>query len=213
MSIAKLLADLIDIKELAIPKRQRTHEQVTFAYGEPTDSRGQWLVHCSHRLRKPASTREIRQAEGKLGFRLPREYVRFLKVTNGAKLFCIPMRYDPKEIHTRHHLFGTRELVSMNRKLFRIFRECYKDDPEYCNVNAVNYLAFCDAYDGNYQSFLLEEQGRGKVFLLFREFLYRPYARGDAYFCYTIAPSFEEWLKLILQTRGWGGRGVLTSGL
>ncbi len=113
----------------------------------------------------------------------------------------------------RYRLFSCSELLRINRLLLEIFLGAYSDDPEFNNVRALNYMAFCDAADDNYQAIVIDGQHPSRVFLLFNEFQCRPYSERDRDFCYTISESLESWFQLILDTGGWGGRGMLHGSL
>jgi hypothetical protein len=215
VTIEQQLADICKAQEMAIPKDKHTGAQVTSIYGTPMgETQDCWLVRCSHSLNKPASVAEIAQAEEALGLLIPQEYQNFITIANGAELFSVPVVCEEfPQPHIRYRLFGTKDLVDYNVRFLQRFRAHFADDPKYKEARSLNYLAICDAYDGNYQAVLLEGRKAGIVFLLFRESLRVPYDETEAEFYYTIADSFEQWLELIHKTKGWGGRGRLTAGL
>lgn len=218
MALKTILERIASFRYLEVPKALYSDEAVTFVYG---DIRGEtdacWLVDCSQVLGPPAKTEEIESIEKQLGLPVPEQYKEFLRIADGAKLFAVSTPWlepeFPDAVHVRHSIFGCRELVLANRELASTFRGFYANDPEYEKCQQVNYIAFCDADDGNYQAMLLEPPSDRRIFLLFHELFYRPYTDADSEFCYTIANSLEGWLELILRTGGWGGRGALTSGL
>ena len=203
---------------LAIPKSIHTLENVEFVFGPIAgETKDAWLVQCSHAFHPPASLLEIREAEQQLGFPFPSQYRDLLQITNGARLFCVPRKWleqtSPGAMHIRFELYGCNELVRMNKRIRETFLGAYADDPEYKECRQLNYMAFCNAEDGNFQSLLLEDVLNSQIFLLFHEFSYRPYDMRDAEFCYRISDSLTSWLELIQSSGGWEGRGVLTSGL
>jgi hypothetical protein len=97
--------------------------------------------------------------------------------------------------------------------MLQTFLEAYADDHEFEDVRSLNYMAFCDATNDNYQAVVIDGQHGNRVFLLFYEFQCRPYSELDSDFYYTISESIESWLGLILITGGWGGRGDLSGSL
>lgn len=215
----KMALDRItEMGTLAIPKEVHSLSEVQFVFDEiagQTDDA--YLVPCSHSLNPSALAQDIQQAEDELEFRIPSDYKDFLHITNGAKLFCAPRKWLqdhlPQAMHVRFHLFSCKELVQINKNLLKTFRAAYARDPEYRDCLRLNYLAFCYAEDGNYQSLLLDDFRDSQVFLLFHEFSYRPYDVRDADLNYKIADSLQSWLELIRDSGGWEGRGEMTSGL
>jgi len=172
-----------------------------------------WWVECRHRLRTPASEGAIQAAEAALGHHLPEALQDLLKITDGARLYEIPGAWvpdwvreqDPEASLVLYHLFSTSELVAVNRKLFCLFRDVLGDDPDFRHVEQLNYVAFCDAHDGNYLAILLEGPEAGKVFLLHHEYWYRPYGEREVDLYYTVAKSLEEWLWQVTVSEWWVG--------
>ena len=80
-------------------------------------------------------------------------------------------------------------------------------DPAYRNIHTLNYVAFCNAHDGNYLAILREGPEQGKVFFLDHEYEFFPYDESTIEAYYTIAESLEAWLELVAKTKGWGGFG------
>lgn len=201
--------------ELAIPKRQYDRTRVVSAFGDTVgESDHSWIVQCSHSLNAPADDEQIAEAQRQLGFSIPEEYKRFLRISNGAKLFVVARnRPQGGEPHVRYHLLSCDELVETNLFLRRTFLDAYSDDPEYKGVRNVNYMAFGDATNDNYQAIVVDGPYMGQVFLLFYELQCRPYSEIDSDFYYTIADSLESWFDLIAQTGGWEGRGVQSGSL
>jgi hypothetical protein len=214
-----LLHQLEQTTYLAIPKSIHRLDHIEAVFGAVAgETNESWLVPCSHVFNPPATVEQIEAAERRLGLSFPDEYKRFLTIANGAKLFIVRRRWIqesfPGSDSVRHYLFGCDELVRLNNKLLATFLANYAGDPEYKQTTAVNYLAFCNAEDGNYQAFHLESAVRTKpVFLLFHELLYRPYSVLDSEFYYTISESMTSWLELVLQSGGWEGRGSQVGGL
>jgi hypothetical protein len=214
----EVIEAILQLRVLEVPRDLFTRKDVKFVFGEQVEEGGRsWLIPCTHVTSEPADEQDIDYAEQELGFAVPDQYKRFLRITNGAKLFCAEQKWlladFPGSMHIRYNLFGCRELVAMNQQLLKTFRASYKDDPEYSETNGLNYVAFCDAADGNYQAMLLDQQVSKEVFFLFHELLYRPYSTLDSEFCYSISPSLESWFRLLLETGGWAGRGLQFGGL
>jgi hypothetical protein len=218
MPVKTILDRLVLVRNLEVPKSCLSNEQVVLLSdaiaGETQTS---WLIECSHALNPPATVESIESAEKDLGFPIPEQYRRFLEVADGAELFVVPTPWLGPEFqspaHVWYRLFGCRKLTEVNLELFRAFRDVYSDDPELRDCHRLNYLAFCDADDSNYEAMLVQEGMDRRVFLLFHELFYRPYSDVDRDFYYSIADSLEDWLDLIIRTRGWGGRGPLTGSL
>jgi hypothetical protein len=215
MAIEAALQGVADCKFLAIPKSEFRPAVVKQSFGESIiQSNLHWIVKCAHLLNPPASTSDIQEAEGRLSVSLPDELRELLRFANGAKLFVAPRSGDwAGTEHVRYDIFGTERLAAINDQLFDGFRSCLRDDPDFKDINRLNYLAFCDVDDGNFLALLLEGPARSKVFFLDREYLGRPYgdAASDAY--YTVSDSLESWLKLLADTAGWAGRGAMHGGL
>ncbi len=204
-----LIEQIAKITTLAIPKSLHNKEQIISAFGGTIgDTTESWLVPCFHSLNAPAQAEHIIETEKQLGYSIPAEYKQFLSVSNGAKLFnATRNRPQTGSPHIRYHLFSCDELLKINRFMLQTFLEAYADDPEFEDVRSLNYMAFCDATNDNYQAVVIDSQHRNRVFLLFYEFQCRPYSELDSDFYYSISESIESWLKLILITGGWGGRG------
>ena len=138
----------------------------------------------------------VASAEEQLGLVIPAQYKALLKVTDGARLFCIRTPWldsdFPESAHVWYRLFSCEELVRVNRELVQVFRRVYSDDSEFRECRQLNYLAFCDADDGNYQAMLARPDCDRRVFLLFHELFYRPYSDADSEFNYTIAQIAER---------------------
>jgi hypothetical protein len=206
-----LLKRILNEDRLAIPKEEYDEELIAAQFGTiDGETEDAWLVACSHRIKPPATFEQIRDAEARLGFRIPDDYRQFLAITDGANLFAAPGPSFPdpsiKNPYVRFALFGCEDLVRMNAILLWQFREVYSVEAEFEAATQLNYLAFCDAGDADFQA-LLRDANDHRVFLLFHEFTYRPYSLRDTEWYYDIAPSLESWFELILRTGGWGGRG------
>jgi hypothetical protein len=171
----------------------------------------EWLIPCWHILNPPATRVEIEMAQEQLGYKLPDELHQFLQIANGARLYCLTPLWlldtFPNAQYQRYHIFSTLEVVTINQNLLKDFRAMLGNDPDFRDLHTLNYVAFCDAHDGNYLAILREGPEQGKVFFLDHEYLFRPYSERDADLYYTIAESLEAWLELVVKTKGWGGFG------
>jgi hypothetical protein len=219
MSIKSVLEDLLAVRSLSIPKPEvhwagRNLEWMNrvFANGfRQTDTT--WEVACMHLLSPPASEGDIANVAESLEISVPSDLREFWQISNGAELFvamcrgeeaCIRDSMSPGSSRiVRYKLSGTSDIIRLNRDLFRIFKECYPD----CKDMKLNYIAFCEAMDGNYQSMLLEQPGLGKVFMLHHEHIYCPHDEKHCILNDTLAESLEAWFRLLIDTGGFGGRG------
>jgi hypothetical protein len=182
-------------------------------YGEDAvqEDEETWRIPCRHRVFPGASEEALAQAEQAMGFPLPEALKELLQITNGLELYVSPAAgYYSPTFHIEYRIFSTTELVTINQNLLKDFRAMLGDDPDFRDVHALNYVAFCDAHDGNYLAILLEGPERSKVFFLDHEYLFRPYSEQDADLYYTVAPSLDAWLELVAKTEGWGGFGEPT---
>jgi hypothetical protein len=218
VSIESVLNEILAIYALNVPKKDVDPETIRRVFADEFgETAVAWLLRCYHEKNAPVSDEKIRGVEKALNIEVPHGYQEFLRMCDGAKLFIVSRKGKhelfPDSRHIRYHLFGVRELVEMNRKLFDEFRTFLGTDPAYKDMLKSNYLAFCDVADGNFLSILLEGKDQGKVFLMNHEYYYCPYSVEVSDLNYTLAPSFEDWLKLVVQTGGWGGRGHMMSGL
>lgn len=210
MSIAETLYNLLKQTVLEVPKARYTREEmvkiVGANYSETSDS---WLVPCVQLAYPSATDEEISHTEGKLNLKLPIDLRRFLSLSNGGKFYQIPLVWlqdtFPGAQHVRYHIFSTSEIVEINACLFHQFRQILGDDPDFRDYYRLNYVAFCDAHNGNYLAILLDEPERGKVFFLHHGYFYRPYSELDADLYYYVAGSLERWLEIVLETGGWKG--------
>jgi hypothetical protein len=185
---------------------------LTFTFGNAiVEGEDAWLIPCKHTLFPPALREQIIAVEESLGSELPRDYVNFLRITNGAELYVASLAWKPswssQENYVEYLIYSTEQLVALNRNLLQDFRAMLGNDPDFRSVQKLNYIAFCDAHDGNYLAILLEGARRGNIFFLDKEYMFRPYSEIDANLYYTIAQSFEGWLKLVAETKGTGGPG------
>jgi hypothetical protein len=210
-----LIDRIAQIATLAIPKSLHDRNRVISAFGGICgESEQSWFVSCSHLLNTPANARQITETEKQLGYSIPEEYKQFLTVSNGAKLFITPRnRSQGGPPHVRYHLFSCDELVRVNQVLLQTFLAAYASDDEFKEVRSLNYMAYCDAADDNYQAMVIEGVHRNRIFLLFYEFQCRPYSELDSEFYYTISESLGSWFELLLRSAGWEGRGEQTGGL
>ena len=171
----------------------------------------EWLIPCWHILNPPATRVEIEMAQEQLGYKLPEELHQFLQIANGARLYCLTPLWlldtFPNAQYQRYHIFSTLELVKINREMLETFRHFARLDPAYRNIHTLNYVAFCDAHDGNYLAILREGPEQGKVFFLDHEYEFFPHDESTIEAYYTVAESLEAWLELVAKTKGWGGFG------
>jgi len=171
----------------------------------------EWLIPCWHILNPPATCVEIEMAQEQLGYKLPEELHQFLQIANGARLYCLTPLWlldtFPNAQYQRYHIFSTLELVKINREMLETFRHFARLDPAYRNIHTLNYVAFCDAHDGNYLAILREGPEQGKVFFLDHEYEFFPHDESTIEAYYTVAESLEAWLELVAKTKGWGGFG------
>jgi hypothetical protein len=206
------LKAILEQQVLVCPKRMHTREGLIFTFGDVLiETEDAWLVPCTHTTYAPALPEDIRAIEQSLGFALPESLHHFLQLTNGAQLYVAPLAWKPswstKGDYIHYHIFSTLELVTINQNLLKDFRAMLGNDPDFRDLHTLNYVAFCDAHDGNYLAILREGPEQGKVFFLDHEYLFRPYSERDADLYYTVAESLEAWLELVVKTKGWGGFG------
>jgi len=206
------LKAILEQQVLVCPKRMHTREGLIFTFGDVLiETEDAWLVPCTHTTYSPALPEDIRAIEQSLGFALPESLHHFLQLTNGAQLYVAPLAWKPswstKGDYIHYHIFSTLELVKINREMLETFRHFARLDPSYRNIHTLNYVAFCDAHDGNYLAILREGPEQGKVFFLDHEYEFFPYDESTIEAYYTIAESLEAWLELVAKTKGWGGFG------
>lgn len=209
----ELLERISRIECLSVPKGHYDRDRATRRFGNiASESSTCWSVPCSHLFKAPASREQIDTAESQLGFRVPDSYKCFLSMSDGAELFRRPVPSLVQSAPTlwipRFSLFGCDELVRVNKLLFERFRFHYADDPEFKGTSTLNYIAFCDADNNNYQALYTSRATNDSfVFLLFRELLCRPYSDLDKDYYQVISDSFNSWLTLVAASGGWQGRG------
>jgi hypothetical protein len=218
MPVQSVLSEILAMHRLTVPKKDVTLQTITSVFAEDyLEIDDGWSLRCYHERNAPVSDEEIRELERALSIKVPQGYQEFLQMSNGARLFIVSRKGKhevfPGSRHIRYNLFGASELVEINRKLFGEFRTFLGTDPAYKDMLKSNYLAFCDVADGNFLSILLEGRARGRVFFMNHEYYYCPYSEAVSDLNYTLAQSFEDWLKLLIQTGGWGGRGHMVGGL
>ena len=212
MSVEHLLSTVAKQPYLAVPKAEYPRERITrvtggFA-GETPDA---WLVSCRHHLNPPATEEQIMRAESALGFGLISPLRNLLRQANGADLYIVTVTWMqpsfPAEERVRYHLLNTEEIVEINADCLQSFRTLASSDPKYENVSSLNYVAFCDAHDGNYLALLRNGSGSGRVFLLDKENVGYPYSESTSDLYLTVAISLEDWLALVMKSQGWRGFG------
>jgi hypothetical protein len=206
------LKAILEQQVLVCPKRMHTREGLIFTFGDVLiETEDAWLVPCTHTTYAPALPEDIRAIEQSLGFALPESLHHFLQLTNGAQLYVAPLAWKPswstKGDYIHYHIFSTLELVKINREMLETFRHFARLDPAYRNIHTLNYVAFCDAHDGNYLAILREGPEQGKVFFLDHEYEFFPHDESTIEAYYTVAESLEAWLELVAKTKGWGGFG------
>jgi hypothetical protein len=178
-----------------------------FNYEGVTRSDQFWQCPCTHKVRRPATDSQIESVGKRLGFEIPEAIRNLLKTTDGADLFTISHRHAgfPEEEHTRYHLLSHAELKKVNvemHKVYKLYLEMGTEPDEY---QPINYLAFCDVWDGNYLAMTL--QG-GSIFFLDHEYGCYPYGiefTREAYL--PVADSLGNWLAKLIDTNGGDGMG------
>lgn len=172
LSTDQLISQLTQIRSLKIPKTEITEEEIgQFRHLIKEDSQS-WYYPCTHNTNPPISQEILNKAEERLLHTLPSELRALLEISDGGSFFIVPKFWFPDEIHVEYHLFSATEIAGLNEELFQRFRELLGDDPDFKDSHVRNYLAFCDAHDGNYLAISLDEQSYGRVFFLFNEYLY-----------------------------------------
>jgi hypothetical protein len=206
---------MVGTRHLRVPKVAYSRDRVTRVVGADavSESSDSWLVKCTQHPNPPATPAEIDSAEQALGYALPVGIRRLLLCANGGRFYAVPLVWQhdvfPNATHVRYHIFSCSELIEYNCRLLQTFHKLLGDDPDFVQYERLNYLAFCDAHNGNYLAALLEGSATGRVFLLDREYSFRPYSDLDSDLYYSVADSLETWLDLVQSTGGWGGFGQL----
>jgi len=197
---------------ITCPKEKYTYQGLTFTFGNTViDMEDRWLIPCTHKLFAPASSEQMAAVEEIIGYELPEDFREFLQMTNGAQLYVAPLGWKPswsqRENFIEYLIYSSEELITLNRTLLQDFRIMLGKDPDFQEIHKLNYLAFCDAHDGNYLAILLEGPFRGMIFYLDKEYLFRPYSEIEADFYYIVTQSFGRWMRLVADTKGTGGFG------
>lgn len=218
MSIASKLQALLEQKILAVSWQDYSPEQIARVTGDLPETLGdRWLVPCRHQLSPPATRSELQETERAMCITLPENLRQFLELSNGARLYIVSvywLRSGPDIVeHTRYHILSASELIQVNYGLLKCFREVLGNDADFASMDRLNYLAFCDAHNGNYLAIIMEGPEAGKVFFLDHEGFFRPYSELDTDIYYMVAPSFEEWLDLVIEEHGWRGFGEDVPGI
>src|SRR5262249_7195299 len=159
------------IRSFSIPKRKWDLKNLQEYFGDQfEESHDAWLIPCKHRLNRPATRGESAKAEKALGVRFPASLCELLRQTDGAQRFIVSLPGLGSSARRRRQvyfkMFGASEIVEVNSRLWENFRSIFADDPTVNPTEPLNYVAFCDAGNANYQALHLEGQRRGKVFLL-----------------------------------------------
>jgi hypothetical protein len=215
MAIESVLRQILGMDRLSIPKALIKLEIMKSVFLDDFEDDGDvWKLKCYHEVQAPATKNNIDRCEAALNKKLPDELTELLRITNGVKLFIAPRKgqdhWSPGTRHVRYDIFGTDELVTIHQRLLGMFLDSPSVDP---NISDVNYIAFCDADDGNYIATLHEQDDSGKIVFINKEYYYCPYSEEVSDLDYTLAESLEKWLELLLTTGGWGGRGEMYDGL
>lgn len=214
-NLEKLWREVLRFSVLHVPKARYTYEEleemVEGIVGETAEA---WLVRCWHEPNAPVNEDTLWEMEQEMkqvwGKSIPEELRQLLRLADGGRLFVLSLKdWQGIAPYARYHIFSTTELATINRNLLKDFRAMLGSDPDFRDFHVLNYVAFCDAHNGNYLAILLEGPERGKVFFLYKEYLFRPYSKLDADLYYTVAPSLEAWLELVVRTKGWDGFGEM----
>jgi len=233
MSVKSALDKVLATRTLEFPKerrgydpaerRQHLHDLMRHLFAESFwETETAFVVECTHNLRPSATAADIDNVAKSLDIVVPEQLRQFWEICDGAELFVAKCKGEEtryRDAVVCYDIRGTsdtgpkrwtgdRNVIDLTRYLFKNFRECLGDDPGFKDMLKSNYIAFCDAYDGNNQAILLDGPEYGKVFMLHHEHTYCPHDEKDCILNDTLAPSFESWLRLLAETRGYGGRGV-----
>ncbi len=212
MSIETQLTALLRQTHLMIPDSRCSGERISKVVGQqPRKSGGCWLVPCKHETNRAASIEQIAETEAALDRKLPDELKEFLRLTDGGRFYITPSKWlwhvIPNARTVRFEILGTANLTKVNGELLQQFRLMLGRDKDFKHIQRLNYLAFCDGHDGNFLAVLTEGPEAGIVFFLHHEYLFRPYSAEDTDLYYTVAPSFQRWLALVVESHGWEGFG------
>lgn len=195
-------------KVLICPKEEHTRAGLIATFGDVLiETPGAWLIPCFHKLYPSASRVEIDELEHAIEKELPTDLRAFLLLANGAKLYIAPRAWAPswstETSYIEYQLYNSAELIQLNKQLADDFRSMLGEDPEFEQVSTLNYLAFCDAHDGNYLALVMEGPQKGKVFFLDKEYSFRPYRDQDLYF--TVAQTLDSWFERVAKSKGLSG--------
>ncbi len=90
-----------------MPKAVHAIETVRFVYGQVAgETDRSWLVKCSHFFAAPVRDEAVASAEEQLGLVIPAQYKALLKVTDGARLFCIRTPWLDSDFPEKCRTFG-----------------------------------------------------------------------------------------------------------
>lgn len=208
MSIRETLRGISQIGYLAIPKIHYIHGLPPSLVLDAIEERDLWLIRCSHLIHDPIGEDEIRAV--KQHIELPPQLETLLAETNGAELFRLHYKPDGFSSYwiARYRILSASELIRANQDILQAFRGYSQNDPPYRDMHKLNYVAFCDIGDANYLAISIEETDYGNVFFLDHDYGYYPLRAEGTIDAYTnVATSLEDWLRLLLHTRGSGGMG------
>ena len=86
----EILDKIASLEYFEVPKSLHNVERVEFVYGAVAgETERSWLVNCSHFFTTPAEEEAVASAEEQLGFVIPTQYKALLRITDGARLFCV----------------------------------------------------------------------------------------------------------------------------
>lgn len=190
-----------------IPKSRYTHDEVVDMFGISAINGDSvyWFIPYRHQIFSGANDDDITQTEQSLKITLPLELKELLQISDGIWLYMLNLSWFTHGPYIKYRIFSSSELARVNHELLDNFRQMLGEDPDFREISMLNYIAFCDAHDGNYLAIILDGMKQGYIFFLDHEYLFRPYSERDADLYYTVAPSLEEWLRILAHTYGWGG--------
>jgi hypothetical protein len=209
MSVLSGLQAVLETRYFAWSKSRYPLDELLEEHGEmPAEAEDYWLVPCSHVLGAPASDAQIDELRSAAGGDLPVELLELLRLANGAELFGVrPYSSALGDYRVpMYRLLGCSQLVSENQQIYDAYRSYAEDDPQYADVDRLNYLAFCDIGDGDYLAMVLGGDEVGTVFLLDHDFAFYPFGADFTREAYTpVAGSIAELLALLARTCGRAG--------
>jgi hypothetical protein len=166
---------------------------------------------CHHELQEGASPVELAQLRTDLDIQPPDSLLALLRVSNGARLFCLT--YDVGALGTytipRYDVLGTEQLSVVNRSLRETYASYLTDDLDaLIELPHLDYIAFCNIGDGNFLAIVTGGQERGTIFLLDHDYGYFPFSEVTNTPYEIVASGLEEWLSMVLTSHGCLGAGM-----